>query len=277
MTTREGDKPRRLSRDAGAAEVLGTVSALLARGVDACLATVIQIEGSSPSTPGQKLVRGADGTVVGTVGGGAVEREAMDRMQALIEEGGAKPEMRWYALAKDLAMACGGRVHLLFEPLPSATPVLLVGAGHIGAALAAMLPRLGFHVTLTDEREGAVDSERIAAWQVDARHGPVHEVANDVPTRALVVVATHDHALDEDAIVWAVERGHGYVGGVGSKRKAAKLRKRLEGQGVAQERIDEVRMPIGLELGGRSPEEIALSIAAELVALRAGKLASFLG
>ena len=219
---------------------------------------------------------GQDGTVVGSVGGGAVEHEAVEQMKALIKEGGAEPQMRWYALAKDLAMACGGRVHLLFEPFPSATPVLLVGAGHIGSALAAMLPRLGFRVVLTDEREAAVDEDRRAQWpHVDVRHGRVQDVAGDVPQRAAVLVATHDHGLDEDAIVWALEREFRYVGGIGSKTKAAKLRKRLQDEGTPQERIDSVRMPVGLKLGGRSPEEIALSIAAEIVAWRAGKLETF--
>jgi xanthine dehydrogenase accessory factor len=269
---------RRLSRDAGPVEILATASALLARGVDACMATVIGAEGSSPSTPGQKLVLGADGTMLGTVGGGGVEREAVDRMKVLLEEGSSTPISQWYALAKDLSMACGGRVHLLFEPMSSATPILLVGAGHIGSALASMLPRLGFRVIVTDERPSAVDQERAAAWpNVDARLGAPSEVASEVPIKAPVVVATHDHVLDEAALVWAVDRGHHYVGGVGSKSKAAKLRKTLQGRGVAEERIEQVRMPIGLKLGGRTPEEIALSIAAELVAWRAGKLETFTG
>lgn len=277
MSAEEQSKAGRLSRDAGPAQVLESLSSLIARGVDACLATVVAIEGSSPSTPGQKLVVGRDGTLVGTVGGGAVEHEAVDRMRALIEAGGSEPEMRWYALAKDLAMACGGRVHLLFEPFPSATPVLLVGAGHIGSALAVMLPRLGFRVVLVDQREAAVAEDRRAQWpDVDARHGRPQDVANDVPQRAAVLVATHDHTLDEEAIVWALGRGFRYVGGVGSKSKAAKLRKRLQDQGTPQELIDGVRMPVGLKLGGRSPEEIALSIAAEIVAWRAGKLEAFI-
>ncbi len=268
--------PAPLSQTAGPAQTLAAAASLASRGVGACLATVVEVEGSTPSTPGQKLVVGEDGTIVGTVGGGAVEHEAVERMKALMSQGRQEPEMRWYALAKDLAMACGGRVHLLFEPLPRATPVLLVGAGHIGAALAHSLPRLGFAVTVIDERAGAVAAERTGSWSsVEVRHGAPQDAAQDVPSRAAVVVATHDHALDELALVWAVERGYPYVGGVGSKTKAAKLRKTLQERGVDPERIGQVRMPVGLKLGGRSPEEIALGIAAELVAWRAGKLDHF--
>jgi xanthine dehydrogenase accessory factor len=267
-----------MSRDAGPADVLRAASSLLSRGIDVCVATVVGAEGSSPSTPGQKLLLGKDGSVLGTVGGGAVEQEAVERMKALLATGGSVPEMQWYALAKDLGMACGGRVHLMFEPMAAASPVLLVGAGHIGAALATLLSRVGFRVVITDERPSALTPERLGnSPEVEARNGPPREVASDMPVTTPVIVATHDHALDEAAIVWAVERGHVYVGGVGSKGKAAKTRKTLEARGIDAVRIEQLRMPVGLKLGGRSPEEIALSIAAELVAWRAGKLADFTG
>lgn len=269
---------KQMSKDAGPAGVLGVASSLLARGIDVCIATVIGAEGSSPSTPGQKLLLGKDGSVLGTVGGGAVEQEAVDKMKSLLASGGSIPEMQWYALAKDLGMACGGRVHLLFEPMAAASPVLLVGAGHIGAALATLLSRVGFRVVVTDERPSALTSDRLGSSPgIEARNGPPSEVASDMPTTTPVIVATHDHALDEAAVVWAVERGHAYVGGVGSKGKAAKTRKALEARGIDADKIGQLRMPVGLKLGGRSPEEIALSIAAELVAWRAGKLGDFTG
>lgn len=269
-----GSISQRISKDASPGEVLGAAAELLRGGADVCIATVIGSEGSSPSTPGQKLLTSEELTI-GTVGGGAVEREAIEQMHALLAAGKTQPESRWYALSKDLAMACGGRVQLLFEPMYGASRALVVGAGHIGFALATLLPRLGFRVVVTDERPDAVAKERLSEVGVDARLGPPDRVAADIHTKAMVVVATHDHALDEAAIAWALERGFAYVGGVGSRGKAAKLRKVLEARGIPGERIDAVRMPIGLAIGGRSPEEIALAIAAELVAWRSGKLSAF--
>ena len=246
---------------------------MIASGIDACIATVIERQGSAPSTPGQKLVIGADGTAVGSVGGGAVEREAIERMQTLLAQGGSQPVLDWYALAADLSMACGGRVQLLFEPMPAATPALLIGAGHIGFALCQLLPRLGFRVVITDSRPGAADPDRFQGVPgVVVRSGHPDAVASDIPVSAPVVAATHAHALDEAAVVWAVERGHAYVGCIGSKGKAHKIREALTRQGLPKERILAVRMPIGVAIGGRSPEEIAVSIAAELIAWRAGKL-----
>jgi len=267
------DSTRRLSKDASPVDVLAAAVRLLAENVDVCMTTVIEAQGSSPATPGQKMLLGKDGTMLGTVGGGAVEREAVDRMRAILDARAAMPEVQSYALAKDLGMACGGRVQLLFEPLLSADPVLLIGAGHIGAALASLLLRVGFRVILTDERPDALSPERLAALPgVEARLGSAEQVANDVPTTVPVVVATHEHALDLAAIVWAIERGHTYVGGIGSKTKSVKTRRALEERGVPKAVVDSLRMPVGLKLGGRTPEEIALAIAAELVAWRAGTL-----
>ncbi len=274
MTAEES--PRRLSKDASPAEVLSSAGNLLSQGIDVCIATVVGAEGSSPSTPGQKLLLAKDGSMLGTVGGGAVEREAVDRMQQMLDACATAPEMHGYALAKDLGMACGGRIQLLFEPISCAPPALLVGAGHIGAALATLLTRVGFRVIVTDERPDAVTPERLGSLPgIDARLGAPDAVAYDVPLSAPVVVATHDHALDLAAVVWAVERGHAYVGGIGSKTKSVKTRRALQERGVSKETIDRLRMPVGLQLGGRTPEEIALAIAAELVAWRAGKLADF--
>ena len=140
--TQEPEKHRLLAKDASPAVVLGKAAELLNNGIDVCIATVVGSEGSTPSTPGQKLLIGDDHTALGTIGGGAVEREAVDHMRELISSGETAPESRWYTLTQDLAMACGGRVQLMFEPMSSATSVLLVGAGHIGFALATLLPRV---------------------------------------------------------------------------------------------------------------------------------------
>lgn len=262
-----------MSIDTSVADVLRIASDLLGEGVDVCLATVIESRGSSPCTPGQKMLLGANGTAAGTVGGGAVEQAAVQEMKELLRHNRAEPMLKPYALEKDLGMACGGNATLLLEPMKAATPVLLVGAGHIGAALAVMLSRLGFYVIITDERPSALTKERFSGvGNMDMRLGSVTQVAQDVALRVPVLVSTHDHGLDEVAVLWAVKRGHVYVGGVGSRRKAIKIKDALKREGVSEEAIARFRMPVGLSIGGRSPEEIALSIAAELVAWRAGKL-----
>ena len=123
-----------------------------------------------------------------------------------------------------------------------------------------------------DERAEAADPKRFAELRgTSVRRRAPGDAAEDVSVRAPGIVATHDHGLDAAAIVWAVGRGHDYVGGAGSKAKEARVKALLEERGVARETIDRVRMPVGLAIGGSTPEEIALLIAAELVAWRHGR------
>lgn len=260
-----------MSQDASPAEVMRLAGVRALDGCATCLATVVAVQGSTPSTPGQKMLVAEDGFVAGTIGGGALELAAQSAMRERLESGVSEPNLRWLSLGSELNMACGGQVQLLLESIGASSRVLLVGAGHIGLALARLLARLQFRVTVTDERaEALVDERFVELGEVDRRCGEASAVAHDVTRAAAIVVATHDHALDQSALVWAVERGFAFIGGVGSRGKSARLRKALLEHGVDETAIARVQMPVGLELGGRSPEEIALSIAAQLVRWRAG-------
>jgi xanthine dehydrogenase accessory factor len=254
---------------ASPAEILRLASEAASQSIDCCIATVISRGGSAPSTPGQKLLLRADGTAAGTVGGGGVERSVVEQLQKVLASGDGTPQVVSFNLLKDLGMACGGNVELLLEPLWSSTPVLLVGAGHVGFSVAGLLPRLGFAVLMIDEREGTLAPQRVECLRgVRTRLGPPEQVGTDVPRRGAVVVATHDHAHDVAAVVWAALQGFSYVGGVGSRAKAVRVKETLREKGVEH---CNVRMPVGLDIGARTPEEIAVSIAADLIAWRAGR------
>ncbi len=256
---------------ASPAEVLRLASESLVEGRDVCIATVVARSGSAPSVHGQKLVLRSDGTAAGTVGGGGVERAVIVRMQEMLSAAHDTPELLEYNLAKDLGMSCGGAVKVLVEPMVSSTPVLVAGAGHVGLAVARLISTLGFRVTLVDERAGTLDSRRLeGVVGLRALCGKPDSVEHGVPLRGAVVVATHEHALDEAAVIWAVRQGYAYVGGVGSKSKAARIRTALGALGLPEDRIARVRMPIGVTIGARTPAEIAVSIAGELIAWRAG-------
>ena len=138
---------------------------------------------------------------------------------------------------------------------------------------------LGFRVTLCDSREAAADPGRIPPSSVRLVHAEHDdpEVRSGLPPRldrTALLVMTHDHQLDQAVIGWALERGFGFVGGVGSRAKAARTRQRLEQRGVAASDIGRVRMPVGADIGARSPAEIGVAIAAELIAWRAGLASS---
>ena len=157
---------------------------------------------------------------------------------------------------------------MLLEPLCAARAVGIVGAGHVATALTPLLVGIGFAVTVCDEREAWADPARFPeARVVSGSHGALGElVARD----GAVLVMTHDHALDQEAVEWALRAGYAFVGGVGSRAKALRTRARLDAKGFAPEHIARVRMPLGLSIGARSPQEIAVSIAGELIAWRRG-------
>src|SRR5277367_3370326 len=128
----------------GATDTLAATVECSRRGVRGALATVLARHGSAPSTPGQKLFAGADGTCVGTVGGGAVEREILTCLDSMLASDEARHETRTFQLGQELGMCCGGRVEVFLEPIDAVVPCLIVGGGHVATALAPMLARLGF-------------------------------------------------------------------------------------------------------------------------------------
>lgn len=252
-------------------EVLALAAEASAAGAASVLATVLARRGSAPATPGQKLLLVADGACAGTLGGGALEQRALRAMVQQLDaarRGEATPETLELALGASLGMCCGGSVTVLLEPLAAAMPVAVVGGGHVAGALVPLLVSLGFAVTVCDPREGWSEASRFPGATV--LRGDPTVLGGRVPTRGAVLVMTHDHRLDQDAILWALERHYSFVGGVGSRAKAQRTRARLEARGLSAEACDRVRMPLGLSIGARAPLEIAVSIAAELVAFRRG-------
>ncbi len=253
-------------RTADVAAVLEAAAAETARGERGAMATVLARRGSAPGTPGQKLYLSSAGACVGTVGGGAVERVVLTELSRICADESAKHEVRTFKLGPELGMCCGGQLDVLLEPIDGALPCLVVGAGHVGTALAPLLARVGFRVTVVDPREAWAAEGRIEG--VTCLIGEVDEVCGDFPANGPCVVMTHDHAVDQAVIEWALRRGHTFVGGVGSRAKAERTRARLEAKGFSQEDRARVRMPLGLDIGARTPDEIAVSAAAELVSWR---------
>jgi len=234
------------------------------------LATVVRTAGSVPQRPGARLLLRPDGTTMGTVGGGAIEeavREALREVQR-----SNQPRFIARELGYDLGMCCGGRMELFVEPIEAAPRLWIFGAGHIAMPTATLARSVGFEVSVVDERE---------EWNTEARFpGCARELTD--PASALgrrpltsadwLLVVTHDHRLDEEILALAVGLTPRYVGLVGSRRKVFRLVQRIAArQGPVA--LDRVYAPVGLDLGAVGPEEIAVSIVAELVALRRGKSA----
>ncbi|MEO7092598.1 MAG: XdhC/CoxI family protein [Polyangiales bacterium] len=278
-STEGDDEALPTPRTAEAAEVLRAAADAAALGARSAMATVVARRGSAPATPGQKLLLTESGLCVGTVGGGAVERSVLSALAARLapeaSTGDALEDARvaTYKLGAELGMCCGGGVDVLLETIAAATPTLLVGAGHIGSAAAPLLASCGFAVTVVDEREEWAERD-LHARETDARvrrvTGDFGFVGKSIPRRGIALTMTHDHQLDQRVVEWALRERFAFVGGVGSRAKAARTRARLEAKGFSEADVARVRMPIGLAIGARTPQEIAVSIVAELVAWKRG-------
>jgi xanthine dehydrogenase accessory factor len=238
------------------------------------LVVVTEVKGSTPREPGARMIVAEGRLAFGTVGGGNLERLAIERATALLARRDASSESADFPLAEVAGQCCGGHVTLFFEPFRWKRPTIAIfGAGHVGQALAGLAPWLAAEVRLVDGRDEQAIQPRLAATRpyelvlVDAPEAEVDEL----PPDALVVVMTHDHALDLEIVARALRRGtFPYLGLIGSERKWARFQKRLLQRGFAPEALARVRCPIGLAKTGKAPAAIALSTAAELAGVLEG-------
>jgi xanthine dehydrogenase accessory factor len=234
------------------------------------LCTVTRTQGSTPRSSGARMVVRADGSIVGTVGGGALEhrvvREALDAMAL------RRPRSVQVHLVHDLGMCCGGATEVYVEPIEPLAHLVLFGAGHIGQLVAAQALQLGWRVTLVDARDEWNTAERFPGCERVERD-PRAWLANTVLSRDVwALVVTHDHALDQDLVERLLPQRLAWLGLVGSRAKVARFCTRLRAAGMDPALFAQLRAPVGLDLGAESPAEIALSILAEMVATRRGRL-----
>ncbi|MFO0566192.1 MAG: XdhC/CoxI family protein [Polyangiaceae bacterium] len=241
---------------------------LLESGRRGALATVVRTSGSTPQAPGARLLLTADGTWVGTVGGGAIERAVQERLLECRRE--ARPELVVYDLARDLGMCCGGSMAVFVEPVEARERLVIFGAGHVARPTAALAQSVGFGVTIVDDREELATAERFPGCELLLAE-PREAASRLQPTPAdWLLILTHDHRLDEEALDTFARLPHRYVGMIGSRRKVFRILQRIRQRGPLPD-LDHLYTPVGLDIGAVSPEELAVSIVAELVALRHGR------
>jgi xanthine dehydrogenase accessory factor len=238
------------------------------------LATVVRASGSTPQQVGAKLLLRADGSSLGTVGGGAIERVVVEALERALLSG--QPELLNRDLAHDLGMCCGGRMEVFVEPILPIPRLWLLGAGHVARPTAALALTVGFEVLVVDEREELNTAERFPGCQLllDDPSDALHKV--QLGDRDWVVIVTHDHQLDERALEAAAANDARYVGLVGSRRKVFRLVERVSSKRDSAMALERLYAPVGLDIGAITPAEIAVSIVAELVALRHGHAATHL-
>jgi len=241
------------------------------QGRKAALATIIHSQGSIPSYKSSKLLIRDDGSTLGTVGGGCIEAEVWTAAQEVMRE--EKPRRITFELDQnpdnDTGLLCGGTVEIFVEPILPQPACYIFGAGHIGVHLSKIAHLAGFASIIVDNRARFANASRFpeaSAIYADEYEKVFPQLAlNDA---AYIVIVTRGHKDDLRVLRWAVMTPARYIGMIGSKRKVISIYRELEREGIPREKLERVYAPIGLEIGALTPEEIAVSIVAEMIAVR---------
>jgi xanthine dehydrogenase accessory factor len=242
-------------------------------GQKCALATIVQVRGSIPSYESAKLLVREDGSMAGTIGGGCVEAEVWNAAREVIET--EKPKHLTFNLGQDAAydngLICGGQLDVFVEPVVPQPQAFIFGAGHISKSLSKVLSLAGFGTSVIDDRESFASRERFPeANEVYA--GEYEEIFPKLPVHegSYLVIVTRGHRDDMRVLKWAVGTNARYIAMIGSKRKVLNVIRELEKEGIPAASFERIFAPMGLEIGAISPEEIAISVAAEMIAVRRG-------
>ena len=253
--------------------MLAAAAEALKRGEQVALVTIVRTQGSTPQRAGAKMLVFADGHTVGTIGGGCYENDAFWKAREAITSG--RPALLHYELNDDFAqengLVCGGRMDVHIDPLAPDPHLYIVGAGHVGWHLGRTAGDAGFKLHVVDDREKFASRERFPeAIEIVAEPIPDWLERADIPTTAYVVIVTRGHQHDLAALRTLAARDLKYVGLIGSRAKVARIFNALADEGVPADQLERVHTPIGLNIGAVTPAEIAVSILAELIAVRRG-------
>jgi xanthine dehydrogenase accessory factor len=240
-------------------------------GQKCALATIVQVNGSIPSYESAKLLVREDGSMLGTIGGGCVEAEVWNVARDVMQS--ERPRHMNFSLGQDAAydngLICGGQLSVFVEPVVPQPRVYIFGAGHISKSISKIANMAGFASVIVDNREAFANRERFPeADEIFAEE--YEEVFPKLPIRdtSYVVIVTRGHRDDMRVMRWAVGTNAKYIAMIGSKRKVIGVVKELEKEGIPREAFDRTFAPMGLDIGAITPEEIAVSIVAEMIAMR---------
>jgi xanthine dehydrogenase accessory factor len=256
-------------------EVMAAANEALARGETVALVTIVRARGSTPQRVGAKMLVYADGRTVGTIGGGCYESEAFWKARDAITTG--KPALVRFDLNDDIAgesgLICGGQMDVFIEPLSASPHLYIAGGGHVSLQLARAAAEVGFHIHVVDDREKYANAERFPdADEIAVDSIPEWLERAQFAQPAYVAIVTRGHQHDLAALRAVATRDLRYIGLIGSRAKVTRIYDALREEGLPAEALRRVHAPIGLDLGAVTPAEIAVSIVAELVAVRHGKL-----
>ncbi len=237
----------------------------------AALCIVTDTEGSTPRKMGSKMLVAPDGTILGTVGGGAIEQQVIEEAIQVIKT--HKSQKKYYLLEEELRMQCGGNVEVYIEPIGTKAKLFIFGAGHVGKALAFFAHKLDFEITLLDFRP--IDFTEEEKEYGRFVYGDYFESLETMPydDNTYIAIMTPSHEHDFELLRRLGKKPFGYLGMIGSNRKVARAKEQLMGEEYfTKEEFDAFDTPMGIAIAAESPDEIAISILAKIIDVRNQKL-----
>lgn len=252
-------------------DIFDEIAKLKHEGRRGALATIVNVRGSIPSVMAAKMLVRDDGSIAGTVGGGCVESDVRKGAMEVMRDG--KPRTFNFNLDQqpddDNGVVCGGSLQVFVEPVVPAPRLYLFGGGHVGLAVYKIATLAGFETVVSDDRELYANRERCPDAH-EIHSGDMDEIMSGLSPSdsSYIVIVTRGHRHDLRVLRWALETPAHYIGMIGSGRKVLAIYRQLESEGVAPESFKRVFAPIGLDIYAATPEEIGVSIVAELIAIR---------
>ncbi|HUA63598.1 MAG TPA: XdhC/CoxI family protein [Verrucomicrobiae bacterium] len=240
-------------------------------GQKCALATIVEVRGSIPSYESAKLLVREDGSMTGTIGGGCVEAEVWNAAREVLQT--EKPRRLSFNLSQDAAydngLICGGQLEVFVEPVLPVPHAFIFGAGHISKSLSKVATLAGFATVVVDDRETFANRDRFP--EAESVHAAEYEqIIPELPVNegSYIIIVTRGHRDDMRVLKLAIATPARYIAMIGSKRKVLNVVRELEKEGLPQAAFERLYAPMGLDIGAISPEEIAVAVAAEMIAVR---------
>ncbi len=256
-------------------EILKEALRKIDRGETIAWVTIVETKGSTPRETGAKMLVNKSGLIAGTIGGGITEAKVVEEAKKAIKEG--KGRFLAYHLTKEQAALdegaiCGGEMKVFIDILQPKEEVLIFGAGHCAVCVSKLAKTVGFKVTVIDDRKEFANQDRFPeADEIIAEETEKALTHLKITPSTYIIILTRGHLKDEEVLGSVIRSGAGYIGMIGSRKKNTTVFQHLEEQGISQDEIVKVHAPIGIDINAQTPEEIAVSIIAEIIKVRREK------
>lgn len=257
-------------------KILKAVSDAVEKGIEVAVVTVLEVKGSSPGKEGSMMAVFSDGSIIGTVGGGALEYEIIQEAVKAINKNSSCEKSFELTETGNLHMKCGGFIRVYIKIFAKREKLLIMGGGHLGAELYTLGKFLNKYVVIFDDREEFINKERFPKAD-ELIFGKIEETVKNysIDENSYIIIVTRGHENDKQCLKAILDKkiSPKYIGMVGSKGKVISTYKELLSEGYSKEELKEIYSPIGLDISNSEPKEIALGIMAEIIAVKNKKIA----